>query len=320
MALETNLSAEDQASLDAMRAADSQPDPQAGQQPEPSATEPDGDAQPGAAAGEDADKDKPAQQKMVPHAALHEEREMRKAAERAREEERQRWEQRFEQLLQRVPQPGQQAQSQPGPAAAPEVPTFEADPVGNIVGTLKQQGATQNQIVQALQNHAAQQQQMQVIDQLQNWAIGQETEYLPDNPDYSEATDFLKNNRRAELRAFGANAVDIENQLRKDRLEIAAIAHQRNLSFPQVVMDMARTRGFAPKVADTTTAAAAAAAQPNAADKLASVAAGQQQSRSLGDARGTAPAPMTAARLLAMNDADFDKALKDPATRGLLGA
>jgi hypothetical protein len=314
MALETNLSAEDQASLDAMRAADSQPDPQAGQQPEPSATEPDGDALPGAAAGEDADKDKPAQQKMVPHAALHEEREMRKAAERAREEERQRWEQRFEQLLQRVPQP----QPQPAAATAPEIPAFDADPVGNIVGTQRAQGATQAQIVQALQNYAAEQQHQQAIGQLQHWAIGQENAFVRENPAYSEATDFLKNNRRDELRAFGAGEGDIERQLEKDRLEIAVIAHQRNLRFPEVIMQMARTRGFAPKAAAA--AADTAAAQPNAADKLASVAAGQQQSRSLGDARGTAPAPMTAARLLAMNDADFDKALKDPATRGLLGA
>lgn len=310
MALNENLSAEDQAAMDAMRAADSQPDPQAGQPQEPSGTpEPaEGDAQ----AGADAET-KPQQQKMVPHAALHEEREMRKAAERSREEERQRWEQRFEQLLQRMP-PGQQAPAQPA-GQQPEIPAFEADPVSHIVGTLKQQGANQQQIMQALQAHAAQAQQQQLVTQLQNWAVGQETEFAAENPDYSSATDWFKANRRAELRAIGMPADQVEQQLHRDRLEIAAMANQRSMSFPRVVMDMARARGYTPKPAE-----AAAPAAPDAAEKIAAVAAGQQQSRSLGNARGTAPAPMTAARLLEMSDNDFEKALKDPNNRALLGA
>jgi len=75
-------------------------------------------------------------------------------------------------------------------------------------------------------------------------------------------------------------------------------------------------RGFAPPA---TGQADNAQPQPAAEQRLQNIAAGQQQARSLGAARGSGPAPLTAQRLLEMSEKDFAKILETVVPDYLVG-
>src|SRR4051812_1215653 len=110
--------------------------------------------------------------------------------------------------------------------------------------------------------------------------------------------------RDAQLQAFGVSDAGTRAQrLGREQLEIAAHAYQSNMNPADIIMKMAVASGFkpteaAPATPSTTDAVPAVSA---AEERIGNVQAGQQQARSLGNARGTAPAGLTAARILEMS-------------------
>lgn len=307
MALDENLTAEEQAQLDAMRDSDAQTgsgEAAAGDQaPSPSA---------GAAEAGEAEKQQ--QTKMVPHAALHEERERRKEYERQLAEERrarQTLEERTNIILQNIAQqrPPQQASQQ-----GPEIPPIDRDPAGHIVGVLQQLGGTVQQQQQVLQAMAQGMSNQHAEAGLLQTAAAMETQFAAENPDYQKASEFLANSRMRELQMMGLQGKSLMAQLHSERIGVAQMALQQGKNPAAVAYELAKERGYKPPEAP-----ANGAAQPTTEQKLQNVAAGQEQSRSLGNARGGAAAPMTAQRLSEMTDAEFAKAMETPEGRALLG-
>lgn len=307
MAFDENLTAEEQAQLDAMRATDSAlQDPEA---PSPAPADP---ATSEPAADPAAAPQQPRQQ-MVPHQALHEERERRKEAEaRART-----LEERTNLLLQRIGQP-QPAVAPPQSVAPGEtpLPDLNVDPVGHIVGMLQRQQA---EITRLREGETQRQQgasQANIIQQIQHHAQASEQEFRISTPDYDRAVQHLVERRSAELAAVGYSPAQRTQMIQQEAFFTAAQAVQTGRNPAAVIYEIARMRGYqnSPPAAPAPQAAAAPAQQAPApavdpGERLAAIAAGQQQARTLGAARGSGSAPMTAQRLIEMPDAEFSQIL-----------
>lgn len=311
------MTAEETAQLDQMRADDVAPIDNTTQ-----------DAPPADDVGEQAPADDGGQppaderQKYVPHAALHEERERRKAVEAQAAQERQRFEERFNMLLQRVapPQPAAPQQQQQAPEPIPDIAT---DPVGHIVGTISQQNrmiAQQEQVlrdvVQVLSIAGQQNQQSQVVNQVRQHAMALEREFSAQTPDYAQAVAFLGEHRHKELESLGwTDPAERQNMIMQEADGIAHRALSTGRNPAEVVYGLAKYRGFQAPAAQVQTPT------QDTGQRLETINRGQQQNaRSLGNARGAAPLPMTGQRLLEMSDDDFENAMKTPEGRAQLGA
>jgi hypothetical protein len=324
---EEHFSAEEQAQFDAMRAAEYEPEPQA-QQPA---------QQPAAPSPEVASQEQPPQPpKMVRLEALHEERERRKQLEKeitsAREQQRL-LEERTNLLLQRYNQQ-QQPQAPADHQAEPAIPDLATDPVGHIVSTQralsqrleKFSGATQEQQEQ-IARHLQMQQAVQGLTQR---AQALEQQFTVEHPDYGDAVRHLMSVRHKELETVGfRDPAERASILQQEGLGLAARSLQFGGNPAEAIYELAKLRGYASRAAEPPNSPAqpavpgAASVPPPAAaaaERLANIAAGQQHARSIGNASGTGPAPLTAQRLLEMPEAEFAKMLEKPEAMALLGS
>jgi hypothetical protein len=315
---EMHLTADEQAQLDAMRVDDGIPEaappaapavgPAASPSPDPAAAEP----------------PPPPAPKMVPLGALHEARELLK-----QERERGRLlEERTNLLLQRFSQP----QPAPQPAATapepekPQIPDLATDPVGHIVGTQQylqnQQAALQRSWQDEQQKFTRQLDEQRLMGAITNQAQALERQFMLEHPDYSEAVNHLMAVRHKELEALGHTDPGRRQMiLQQEGLQVAAhqIGEGRNPA--AAIYELAKIRGFAPPPpAAAAPAAAGAGNEPSPEARLQNIAAGQQQSPSLGSMRGTGPAPLTAERLIKMSPDEFAKILDTPEVSALMGA
>lgn len=314
------MTADEQAQLDQMRADDGVPVEETVERPQDTGGSVDSGREEPAAEGAEGGEEPPApdgRPRMVPHAAMHEERVRRQSAEQRladSEKARQTLEERTNLILQRFPQPQQQpAQQQP---QAAEIPSVEQDPVGHIVGVMQQQGAVLRDVIQALIGIGQQNQQAQAVTQLGDHAKVLEAQYAATTPDYNDAVGYLRGQMDKELQLQGwSDPGERVRMLNHQALQVAANAIQNRRNPAEDLYNYAKLRGYqqAP--------AAQEAPQASAAQRLDNVARGQQQSaRSLGNVRGSGPAPMTAATLAAMSDNDFMKMMDTPEGKALMGS
>lgn len=315
------LTAEEQAALDSQRGA---PEPEAPVQGAALETPQEGAEAPEAPEGAEGPAAAERRPQMVPHAALHEERKRRQEIERQAAEDRRKYEARFEEILKLVPQPA----AEPAPQA-PAIPDVQTDPVGHIVGTMQQLGASQEQINQRLAQYQQQQEQQRVIAAVQQQAAALEADYQAQNPDYQNDLNYLRQVRDRQLQAQGMiDPGQRAQQIAAETFQIAAHALQQGGNPAERLHQMAKaTReaaGWTPQAAAQAPAgqgAAPAMAVPDQAERLRMVQRGQEQSRGLGNVRGNGPAPMTAAKLLDMDDNAFLEAVKkSKEARRLMGA
>lgn len=271
---------------------------------------PQGDAPVGHQAQQPAQQQQdPAQQQQeprtVPLAALQEERAERK---RLRDELQQVRTQQ-EVLVQRIlaNQQPQQAQ-QP----APQIPDFQQDPVGH----LRAQNDLLTRQMQALVGHLSGQEQQQQYwsqqqaaqQQLANYVATEEHAFRAQAPDYDAAAAYVRQAREAEYRALGmTNPMEIQQAMQGEIAQMANIARNTGTSIAEAVYNLAKSRGYKAG-APSARAGQGAGSQQDAAARLATIAQGQQQAASLGNAGGAAPPGMSIERLLAMDDAEFSKA------------
>ena len=315
VALPTELSAADQAQMDEMRRTDSAP-------PEPP---PPPDAVEEPAVDQQQPIDEPPAERpppgYVPHGALNEERTRRQQSEeRLRELERQNTllQERTNLILQSVQQQALQAQQ---PAQPPtEIPPMERDPVGFMVGTIQRQG---EEIQRLVQNEAQRQQMLQQQQgtlTLAQMAQVRENEFKAVTPDYEPALAYLMGQRQAELQAVGIrDPMQRQQILSNEYLTVAQIALGENRNPAEAIYEIAKVRGYKPANGNGAAPPQEVIPPVSAAERVANVAAGQQQSRSLSNARGSAPVPLTAQRLIEMSPAEFDAAISTPEGRALLG-
>lgn len=260
--------------------------------------------------GREGQQDGERQSRMVPHSALHEERQRRKEAEdrarRAEEDYRRNLEtgnQRLQQLIALAQQRPQQA------AEVQPPPSLDQDPVG-FVGHLAQRF---DQKIQAFEQQQAQtlaeRQQQQQLAQLTTVAQAHVQGFAAQNPDYFDALQHVRGMRAAQYRAMGLSEEQVIAQIGHDELAFANTALQNRRNIAESLYEFAKASGYAPK-----------AAERKPSETLAAEAKGVAAARSLGTGGGASKGAPSLEALAAMSDEEFVEATKGDNWRRLMGA
>ncbi|WP_331316522.1 hypothetical protein [Methylobacterium mesophilicum] len=201
--------------------------------------------------------------KFVPHGALHEERERRKAVEKERDELRERFargDERLRILSEAMQRPATPAQ----PAAAPE-PVKVPDPAEDIFGYAKHL----EQQIEALRTGQTQLTESQKkaeetrqAEAARNEVIGFYQQDLraaiQADASVADAYEHLFAGRVAELTLFGMDQKAAIEAVREEEFNLAQTARQRGQSPAAMIAALAKSRGFAPKAPEPAPARAAA--------------------------------------------------------------
>ena len=240
-------------------------------------------------------KEQPKEEKketMVPHGALHEEREKRKqlAAElKAAKEEQAEYRRKLEERISKLQNPPQ------------KVPTFEEDPATNLrheVHSVRQEIEPVKQIIGQFQQS---QQHAQVVNEITARTVTAETEFAKTTPDYVEAVNFMKARVDANLQAMGIE--DPAQRLmiiQQQSLGIAQKALSLGKNPAAVAYDMAKNYGYQGKQ------------KPEDPEKkIETIEKGQKATPSM-PSGGKKESPLSLTALEAMDDDEFNKIIDDP--------
>lgn len=261
--------------------------------------------------------------KFVRHGAFHQERELRKAAQRERDEFRLNLA-RLEERLRMVTEAGA-AQPPAAAAQAPAEPMAPPDPNEDIFGAyahlqaeLAALKAGQQQMTEAQKTEQAQRVEATQRNEVLTAYRGDVQRTIAAQPEFAQAYEHLFSGRIAELQLLGVPEADAVQAVREEEFGIAQAAIQAGQSPAARLMQLAKLRGFAPKAAEP---AAPAAPAETAAERSARIAKGQAASLSLSSAGGAPAGELTLEMLASMSEADFAKMEKaNPArVRALMG-
>jgi hypothetical protein len=239
--------------------------------------------------------------KMVPHAALHEERQRRKELQAQVAREQQERAQQMALLNQRIEQ--MWAAQNPGPQLRD--PNTDPDPVGALAHNQNLSLQALQQIYNEKQTNAAQQRQVQQVQQLVGWAAQAAADYSKEVPDFGDAYQHVIKMRVGELEAMGMPPQQIKQTLENDELWIYSSAAQNGRNPAEIVYNMAKNTGYTAKKADAVPAE----------QKMESLQNGVKASKSLGGSGAVAGKP-TAEQLAAMDDDEFAEFKKTLAKKG----
>lgn len=231
--------------------------------------------------------DKPAhvaeKEKTVPLAVLHEER--RKFAERERLAD--------ERL--RAIQEAIQSQVKP---QTQQIPDLEKDPLG-VVKMTQQQVAD---LIRERNEDNAQKAQQAQRQQVMSEAARQESSYIQQNPDYMNASNFIKQSRYNELIATGLyQPHEVGSIIQQEASVLAGECLRRGMNPAEIVYNIAKARGYAQKQEPATQT-------ENTSQKINRIAEGQAEAKSIGSAANAASPSgkkMDARTLANMSDDDF---------------
>lgn len=232
--------------------------------------------------------------RVVPLAALHEERQRRKelAAELARDrEERARRDAVLEQRLAALTQSRQQEQ----------VPSFDENPALHLQHQISQVQQTSQATAEQIANWQRQQQYIATVQNLSAAVQQHEVQFAQAAPDYMDAVTFLRNQRAAELVADGADEQAAVMKAAEELRNLALERAHRGQNAAEVAYKLAKARGYAPK--------AAAPAQPTGQQVIQNQQRVSAASKTLGG--GGAPSgKLTLEALASMSDDEFAEATK----------
>lgn len=260
-----------------------------------------------------ADGDKPAADKTpqnVPLAALHEERNKRKALGSELETLK-------TQLAEQSGKLSILLKLKGGEVVADEQPAGPPSAEDDIFGAVKHVGETVAQMQKRLDDAEAAKKAGDEQTVFRNNYQADANAFMQKTPDYKAAYDHLMHARCAELISVGyedpnvlqaegadiatvqAAAKALHDAIVADEFAIADRAFKSKKSPAQIIYDLAKQRGYAKK--------AAADAKPKAEETLERIERGQSTNKSLNDAGGgTGGDDMTAERLLAMPLHEFE--------------
>jgi DNA repair exonuclease SbcCD ATPase subunit len=275
---DTSASGDVDAQLEQMQAEESQQETQETQETQESAEA-------------KSEKEKPVS--VVPLAALHEERNARKELQRQLAEQRQMME-RVNQRLETLFTPQQQ------------VPDKEAAPIDYIDHRLGEVSAQQRAILEREQQREQQYAQQQAVQQLATRIQGAEAVFAKQAPDYGDAIKLLDSMRVQELMVFGATPEQAHEQAVNERIQAAFTWAHQGMNPAEIAYNLAKTRGYAPKGAQT------------AEQKIAAQQKGTAAAKSLGGGGTPNAGKLTAEALASMSDEDFAK-LTDAQFRQAMG-
>ena len=232
-------------------------------------------------------------EKFVPHAALHEERELRKELKAEVERLRQSLavqNDRFQQLWQ-VVQPQQQAPQFRDPKSDPD--PMEALAHNQAILAQQAQEAAQHR-----QQNEQRNQMQEHARRLTGWASAKAQEYAQENPDFPEAYKHIRMVRAQELQAMGYQGQELAERLYNEELGIFHEAAQRGLNPAEIAFNMARAAGWKPAPKEQ--------AKPTAEEKIETLQKGAQAAKTLGS--GGAPSGMpTPEQIAAMGEEEFEE-------------
>lgn len=235
---------------------------------------------------------------MVPHAALEEERQRRKAAEKKAVEA----EQNQARLDERMKLINEALEKKANPVIATEIPDPDKDALGAVKMTMEEV----KQLKQFRENFERNQETANQVNMVTNRAMALEKEFMTITPDYNDASNYLIASRRGELSAFGMTDQQIQQQIAQESLQIAITAMQQGKNPSEIIYNVAKLRGYQKKDGDQNNAG------QSEADKIARLEAAQKSNRSLGDINGGAPnnSKIDAKTLASMPEKDFAKIMK----------
>lgn len=212
------------------------------EQPTPEAEQPEQVAQEPAAEPAAEQTQQEPDSRVVPLAALHEERTRRKelAAEvqRIRDEQARR-DAILEQRLAALTNQRQQEQ----------VPAFEENPAAHLKYGQDQLQQTVQATAQQLQQWQQQQAEQAAIQQLSTVVMRNEAAFAQQAPDYQEAVDYLRNQRVAEIVADGGDEAQADAIARRELMQLALTRAHAGQNPAEVAYKFAKARGYTPKAA-----------------------------------------------------------------------
>lgn len=203
---------------------------------------------------------------------------------------------------------------------APKLPDFNEDPAGYIAARLEQGDKTLDQIRTELADlkktntvRSETETQQAAVRDIFAFAVGKENEFKAKTSDYDDASKFIIESRRGELEDMGYQPAQIKQMIDGERLTIALQSKQNGSNPAEVVYKLAKRRGYVTKASEGDKG-------KDGKELLDAARRGTEQAQSPNGARGNAPSPLTAARLLEMSEAEFARAIETPEGRALLGA
>lgn len=199
---------------------------------------------------------------------------------------------------------------QPPKPAEPQIPEFGQDPEAWIkaqVGMTRKEVEELKTFKQNLERQQAYQAQVQ---QVFHAATAQEQEFAQQTKDYFDAANYLRTARSNELAALGYNQAQIAAAIQQDTLQLAAQALHNQRNFGDVVYQIAKSRGWAPKPVEEpkpAPVATPAPITPTDIAKLATIQKGQERAVGLGSAGSAPKTEITAEDLLNMTERQYAK-------------
>jgi hypothetical protein len=224
------------------------------------------------------------QQSTVPHGALHQERERRKAV----EAQLQTQQEQINQLLARIQVP-QDAEQEQAP------PDLNADPVEffkHELDTLKQEQAE-------AQERFEERQQIEQAQQFEQSYINELTTRGQSDPEFQGAIDYLFETTVANYKSQGATDEEAKQLTMRDAYSIAANAHNNGWDIGKQFYGFAFSNGYKPQAQEDPA--------PDLDQKLETIQKGQEKNKTLSGKGGGAPEPMSLEKLVNMSDDDFKR-------------
>jgi hypothetical protein len=264
--------------------------------------------------------------RSVPHAALHKERERRKAVEaeyaKARESQA-RLDERLA-ILNEALKPKEEPKAPPNPLEEPDIDPNE-DPLGALAQAQKRVNFMRDQQARSMEESRAHSEARQTFARVQADYRADAARLMAVDPAFKDAYAFLVNMRHAEYEALGVTDVNERNAaIARDEADIVINAIKAGRPPAEAVYAIAKARGFKP-VAPAAPAAGGmrpTASATQATAKLQQIREGQAASQTLSHAGGSPDVTLTAESLVAMSEDEFsvlfDKLSKEQ-QRELLG-
>jgi len=232
---------------------------------------------------------------MVPHAAMHEEREERKKYQAQSEDltrqlgetraNQDKMQERLDQFMDKLAEPN----------AEEAKVSYEDDPGEH----LRQNQQAQNERMEALEKGQGANQeaatQAQADQNFVNAYRQQAQQWNSEHPDFPDAYKAFRQSKIDEFKTLGYTDVDAGNMATQDERWIAQKAMQDGVNPAERITGIAKMRGYKPAQSE--------------ADKIDTIEKGQAQ-KSLGSNGGAAPRKITLEQLADMDDDDFAAATK----------
>jgi hypothetical protein len=146
----------------------------------------------------------------------------------------------------------------------------------------------------------------QELQQLGGFMHQSETAFREKQPDYDAAIEHVVNARARELSLYGLSVPQIQQTISQEATDIVRSAVAQGRDPAELGYEIARSRGYQPKQAET--------AKPNggAQAMLDAIATARTQGKSLGSGGGAAPKTLTIEAVNSLSPEEFDAIYSTP--------